>query len=189
MNSAPTKPSKKKPATVASVLGTILLALLALAAEHFGLIDLSESMDEAPVAVESEPASAPAEPRVVETGPVPASSGSASVYDDGGIIEHERARRSDVIVEAQGVIVHILPDDNEGSRHQRFLLDVSPDLTIKVSHNIDLAPRVPIDEGDVVRVRGEYEWNDLGGVVHWTHHDPRGWHEDGWIEHDGRLYQ
>ena len=86
-------------------------------------------------------------------------------------------------------VVRELRDDLEGSRHQRFILQVEPSLTLLISHNIDLAPRVPLRAGDSISFRGEYEWNDRGGVVHWTHHDPRGRRRGGWIEHDGRRYE
>ncbi|MEM8737616.1 MAG: DUF3465 domain-containing protein [Planctomycetota bacterium] len=101
-----------------------------------------------------------------------------------------RTRRSDAIVTDAGVIVKVLPDDNEGSRHQRFLLDVDhTDITIKIAHNIDLAPRVPARQGDRLTFKGEYEYNDLGGALHWTHHDPKQWREGGWIDHHGQRYQ
>ena len=43
--------------------------------------------------------------------------------------------------------------------------------------------------GDILRFAGEYEWNERGGVLHWTHHDPRGKHAGGWLELAGRRYQ
>lgn len=95
-------------------------------------------------------------------------------------------RQSDQIITDAGIIVKCLPDDNEGSRHQRLLVEVDrTDITVKVSHNIDLAPRVVCREGDRIKFKGEYEYNDLGGVVHWTHHDPKKWREGGWVEVDG----
>ena len=94
-------------------------------------------------------------------------------------------QRSDVVVEFKAEVVRILRDDNSGSRHQKFI--VKSNLhTILIAHNIDLAPRVPIAPGDKLVISGEYEWNDRGGVVHWTHHDPQNRRVGGWIELNGK---
>ena len=130
------------------------------------------------------PSSAPAPPTA--TAPAPPSSTPAG--DGGAVLDAFRARRSGVEVEATGVVTRRLPDDLQGSKHQRFILRVG-DHTVLVAHNIDLAPRVPVSEGDTVQVRGEYEWNQLGGVIHWTHRDPAGRHPAGWIRIRGSLYQ
>jgi len=98
-------------------------------------------------------------------------------------------RRSNVMVEIAAPVERILRDDTQGSPHQKFLVQVNPDLTLLVAHNIGLAPRVPVQRGSSVRIRGEYEWNTQGGVLHWTHHDPHRRHQDGWIEFEGRRYQ
>lgn len=99
-------------------------------------------------------------------------------------------RISDLQVEGEGRVVRLLRDDLEGSRHQRFILDVGMGHTVLISHNIDLAPRVPnLLVGDQVGFYGEYEWNAQGGVIHWTHHDPAGRHVDGWLRHEGQIYQ
>jgi hypothetical protein len=95
-------------------------------------------------------------------------------------------QRSNIQVEAEGIVSRLLPDDRQGSRHQKFIVRLSGGETVLIAHNIDLAPRVAdLKVGDTVRFAGEYEWNAQGGVVHWTHHDPRGRHADGWIEHAG----
>jgi len=41
----------------------------------------------------------------------------------------------------------------------------------------------------MVNFYGEYEWNPKGGVVHWTHRDPTGKHRDGWLKHNGLIFQ
>jgi hypothetical protein len=93
-------------------------------------------------------------------------------------------------VRGRGAVVSILSDDNDGSRHQRFILELSSGRTVLIVHNIDLAPRVPsISTGDTVSFYGQYESNDRGGVIHWTHKDPQGRHVDGWLEHRGNRYQ
>ena len=87
----------------------------------------------------------------------------------------------DTWVEGDGVVTRLLHDDREGSRHQRFVVDLRNGQTILIAHNLDIAKRIPLGLGDRVRFRGLYEWNDLGGVVHWTHHDPRGDEPGGYV--------
>jgi len=99
-------------------------------------------------------------------------------------------RQSNIQVEGQGTVSRILADDLNGSRHQKFIVQLASGQTLLLAHNIDLAPRVDgLSEGDRVSFYGEYEWNPKGGVVHWTHHDPDGQHEAGWIKHHGNTYQ
>jgi hypothetical protein len=100
------------------------------------------------------------------------------------------AHRSGEQMEGRGTVTRVLADDNDGDRHQRFILRLDSGQTLLIAHNIDLAPRVAgLKEGDIVEFRGEYEWNDKGGVIHWTHKDPRGQHEAGWLKRQGRTYQ
>lgn len=97
---------------------------------------------------------------------------------------------SNLQVEGEGIVVRILSDDEEGIRHQRFIVRLATGQTLLIAHNIDLAPRVAdLREGDVVAFSGEYVWGEEGGTVHWTHRDPDGEHATGWILHGGRLYQ
>lgn len=99
-------------------------------------------------------------------------------------------RESSRQLAGEGSVVKLLADDNHGSRHQRFILRLASGRTVLVSHNIDLAPRLDaLRTGDTVAFYGEYEWNAKGGVIHWTHHDPRGRHPGGWLRHAGRTYQ
>ena len=99
------------------------------------------------------------------------------------------AQRSGQWVETSGRVARLLADDDEGSRHQRFILDLDSGHTLLVSHNIDLARRLPLTRNDQVTLRGRYEWNARGGVVHWTHHDPDGRLQGGWILHEGIRYR
>ncbi len=100
------------------------------------------------------------------------------------------AKLSDVQVEDSGKVIKILADDNNGSRHQKFLVRISSGQTLLFAHNIDLAPRInDIEVGDSISFRGEYEYNPKGGIVHWTHRDPDGSHFGGWIKHNGNTYQ
>jgi hypothetical protein len=125
--------------------------------------------------------------------PVPEARKEGVPAPDGGeaaVLKAFRARRSDLVAEVQGAVARVLPDDREGTPHQRFVLELPSGHTLLVSHNLGLAPRVEgLAPGANVRVRGEYEWNDRGGVLHWTHHDPAGRREGGWIPFAGRRFE
>ena len=120
-----------------------------------------------------------------------AGSGTAGVArGDAALARAFDAHSSDLEVEGQGTVVRILADDDEGARHQRFILRLDSGQTLLVAHNIDVAPRVEgLAVGDVVAFRGVYEWNAEGGTLHWTHRDPGGTHTAGWLRHDGRHYE
>jgi len=101
--------------------------------------------------------------------------------------EHQK---SDIQVEGEGKISKILPDDTNGIRHQKMIVVLNSGQSILLTHNIDLAGKVnPIRLGDSIAFNGEYVWNEKGGLVHWTHHDPKGHHVAGWLKYNEKIYQ
>ena len=101
-----------------------------------------------------------------------------------------KSNQNDIQVGGSGKVIKILSDDTQGSRHQKFILKLNSGQTILIAHNIDIAPKISaLNVGDHINFYGEYEWNPKGGVVHWTHHDPSGRHEGGWLNHGGGIYE
>lgn len=97
---------------------------------------------------------------------------------------------SNIQVEGEGTVIRVLPDDLDGARHQRFIVQLESGQTVLIAHNIDIAPRINgVGVGDSVSFNGEYVWNEKGGVIHWTHHDPQGRHVAGWLKHNGKTYK
>ncbi|MGH7244599.1 MAG: DUF3465 domain-containing protein [Phycisphaerales bacterium] len=111
------------------------------------------------------------------------------------IRELYNARASDAWVETSGRVEKLLTDDTDTSdnsdKHQKFLLLVPGDITVLVAHNISTAPRVPIKPGDTISLRGEYEYTEKGGTVHFTHKPKFASRnvQSGYIEFKGMRYQ
>lgn len=115
----------------------------------------------------------------------------ANDSDTDAVLQHAYQNQlSNIQVTGSGKVIKVLKDDNEGSRHQKMLIKLNSGQKILIAHNIDLSPRIDqLQEGQEISFKGEYEYNEKGGVIHWTHHDPQGKHPDGWLQYQGRTYQ
>ena len=125
----------------------------------------------------------PARPPAPSVAPI-----ASAPSDDARLLEAARRHARNVPVEVVAVVTKLLRDDTFGIAHQKFLVRAAG-LSLLVAHNLDLAARAPVQPGDTVRIRGEYVWNEQGGVLHWTHRDPRGRHAAGFIEVRGQRIQ
>jgi hypothetical protein len=177
---------------------TVILAGLATAGYRFLPTDAQQKVNEEIAQVLkgslTEPAESTAPKKYVldipDEAPSRRARGSAPKSSESQIANAYMQHLQDVQVAGEGEVAKVLADDNQGSKHQRFILRMPEGFTVLVAHNIDLAPRVRnIANGDKVSFYGEYVWNEKGGVVHWTHSDPRGRHVAGWLKHNGVTYQ
>lgn len=132
-------------------------------------------------------------PKAVAAAPAPAlprATPTPSLSDNAAIMRAFTSHARDVRVDGSGSVSRVLPDDDQGGRHQRFLVQLPTGQSILIVHNIDIAPRVAnLRVGDEIEFEGEYVWNERGGLVHWTHHDPSRRHTPGWVKHAGHVYQ
>ena len=122
-----------------------------------------------------------------------ASGGAPSLENQSALLSKIRSAKEDYNsrfwMAADATVIKNLKDDTKGSQHQKFLIKLASDVTLLVAHNIDLAPRAPVSVGDKIKIRGRYEWNNRGGVLHWTHHDTKGKIEGGWIYANNKYYK
>lgn len=112
-----------------------------------------------------------------------------SVTDDSQIVAFEQEHRMNTEVTGKVRVYKLLEADDEGLRHERFLVMLSDGSTVLVAHSIDKAPAVPVSPDDTIVIHGEYVWNAKGGVIHWTHHSDSPRHEGGWIDFKGKRYE
>ncbi len=99
---------------------------------------------------------------------------------------------SDAEVVAQGVVVGVLGTNNGPSgEHEGFLLKLTQecDLLLRVETNVDITGPVPLRVGQAVTVKGQFEDDPGGGMIHWTHHDPSGRHVAGYVFAGGKYYE
>jgi uncharacterized protein DUF3465 len=92
-----------------------------------------------------------------------------------------------VLVTTSGRVARLLGSyTSRTGTHEGFLLQ-SGALTLRVENNTTITGTIPLSKGEMVSLQGRYECND--GVIHWTHHDPRGRHTGGFIEAGGKIYR
>lgn len=171
--------AKKTPVSIVAIFGLLL-------AMYWG-IDLAKQNQPATPESPSAPHLATVEQDLEQRDPIQ----TGATHDGVARIQQAFERKQQKVqVQSSGRVKAILKDDLEGSRHQKFILSITPDFTVLVAHNIDLAPRIEaLRVGDIVKFYGEYAYSDQGGVIHWTHHDPQHRHIDGWLKHDGKVFK
>lgn len=116
---------------------------------------------------------------------------ASQVPDDAAVCAAFSAQRSGVEVVAQGSVTHVLGvQAGRSSPHEGFLLrlDSGCAIVVRVEVNTDFTGTIPLSIGQRVLVKGDYEYYSRGGVIHWTHRDPRGRHENGYVDAGGTLY-
>jgi len=104
-----------------------------------------------------------------------------------------RAGRSHIEVTASGSVARVLGQrQGPSGDHEGFLVHLrgadGHGLTVRVEDNVDITGPLTLKDGDDVVVRGEYIYDPRGGLIHYTHHDPRGRHVPGYVRVNGRLY-
>lgn len=114
---------------------------------------------------------------------------SVPAADDREVLAAQANRLSKVEVTAVARVEKLLPDDNQGLQHQKFLLLLSNGTTVLVANDLTYGQRVPVQPGSIIQIHGEYVWNSLGGLIHWTHRSDSPRHESGWIDYEGVRYQ
>lgn len=90
-------------------------------------------------------------------------------------------------VRGRGTVERVLGiRDSRTGEHEGFIVRMN-ERSIKVETNTGITGPIPLHRGDAIALQGQYECSD--GVIHWTHHDPRGRHIGGYIEVYGNRYQ
>jgi hypothetical protein len=119
--------------------------------------------------------------------------GQGGADPNGAVYDAWRTHRSRIEVTASGSVAHLLGTRvGPSGPHEGFLLHLNGaagrGLTVRVEDNVDLTGPIPLDEGDSVEVHGEYIYDPRGGLIHYTHLDPRGRHEPGYVRVNGKVY-
>ena len=109
--------------------------------------------------------------------------------DDAQIIQAQSQQARKVELTVTAPIKKMLREEDYREPHQRFLLILSNGTTVLVANDLQYGTYAPVQAGNVVRIHGEYIWNERGGVLHWTHKSDEPRHESGYIDFNGMRYQ
>lgn len=88
---------------------------------------------------------------------------------------------------SQATVVRVLGERyGRSGEHEGFVIRTSV-RTFTVEDNVNITGPIPLHRGDTVSLLGQLECDDF--VIHWTHHDPRGRHQSGYVKVNGSLYE
>ncbi|MFZ3229727.1 MAG: DUF3465 domain-containing protein [Pseudobdellovibrio sp.] len=112
------------------------------------------------------------------------------VSDDAALIQAVTSHKQVSFVKAEGLVVSgLLKDDTNGSPHQKFNVKLTSGQVIMIVSNLDMCEKIPVQVGDVVGAGGQFiPTGKSGGLLHWTHKDPKKIRPDGFIELGGRVF-
>jgi len=118
--------------------------------------------------------------------------GQAEQPDNAHICALYASGSSNAEVLGTGTVLAVLGTRSGPSgEHEGFLLKLTEkcDLLLRVETNVDITGPVPLHAGETVTVKGQFEDDSSGGVIHWTHHDPSGRHVSGYVFAGGKYYE
>ena len=76
-------------------------------------------------------------------GNIPESSQSGAVENSEKLLQEAfREQKRDLQVEGKGKVIKLLSDDLDGSKHQRFIVELGSGQTLLIAHNIDWPPEL-----------------------------------------------
>lgn len=111
------------------------------------------------------------------------------VHDDKQLQTAIQNKKNAYFVEAANLsVTQLLPDDTQGLPHQKWVATLSNGLKIQIVYNLNMGLKVPIKVGDKFAVGGQFIWTDQGGLVHWTHEDPKQVRPDGYVMYNNVIY-
>jgi hypothetical protein len=112
--------------------------------------------------------------------------------DNAGALNAITHGQSGEEVTIEGPVLRVLAtQDGAQGAHEQFIVAVranEAEQDVLVADNISIGRAAPVHQGDDVIVRGELAIDPSGPVIHWTHHDPRGRHQSGFVRLKGVLY-
>jgi hypothetical protein len=112
--------------------------------------------------------------------------------DNAGALDAIAHGQSGEEVTVEGPVLHVLATQSGAQgAHEQFIVAVranNAEQDVLVADNISIGRAAPVHQGDDVTVRGELAIDPSGPVIHWTHHDPRGRHQSGFVRLNGVLY-
>lgn len=111
--------------------------------------------------------------------------------NDAGLCQAIASRSSGVEVIADGTVAQLLGTAiGSSGAHEGFILHLESGCaaTLRVETNVAFTGPVPLHIGERVVVKGEYDHDPDGEVIHFTHRELDGRHPGGYVEAGGVYY-